>query len=93
MNKPIKKDVNYMQNLVDYSKKNLRKNYTPDSLRWALINQGHSRIEVDKAIIQAQNELVRESTKPATSTQLIQQSQPQIEIEPEQKSWWKRIFG
>ena len=92
MNKPIKKDANYVKNLVDYAKKNLQKGYTPDSLRWALVNQGHSRIEVDKALTMAQSEITRQSM--STSKPQVQQ-QPQIEVrpEPEKQSFWKRMFG
>ena len=40
----------WIDKLTDYIEKNLKKGYTKDSLRWALVNQGYSRIEVDKAL-------------------------------------------
>ena len=43
---------NYMQQLIEYIKNNLKKGYTKDSLKWALINQGHSKLEVEKALKQ-----------------------------------------
>ena len=43
-------DKNYLQQLAEYLKKNLKKGYTKESLKWALVNQGHSKIEVEKAI-------------------------------------------
>ena len=95
MNRPIKKDVNYSKNLVEYARKNIQKGYSIDSLRWALINQGHSRIEVDKALSTAQSEISRESVKSSQSqnqSQNSQQSNMQINVEPE-KSWWQRFFG
>lgn len=96
MNRPIKKDANYMQNLIDYTKRNLNKGYAPDSLRWALINQGHSRIEVDKALAAAQGSIAK-----AVPASRMQPSQPQapsnsvaIHIEPESKQpFWKRWFS
>ena len=89
----IKKDVNYLQNLVDYVKKNLAKGYSLESLKWALINQGHSRIEVDKSIKEAQAELAR--TEPRLKVQpAVFPSEPiQVEVEPEPKSLWKKLFG
>ncbi len=36
--------------LADYVEKNLIKGYTVDSLRFSLINQGYSRISVERAI-------------------------------------------
>jgi len=51
----------YVQQLVEYLRKNLRKGYTMESLRWALINQGHSKLEVDKAIMRLEEELSQEA--------------------------------
>ena len=84
-----------MQNLVDYVKRNLNKGYASDSLRWALINQGHSRIEVDKALTLAQAEVSRErvASRPTASPQ-TSISSPSLQVEPEPKQpFWKRFFG
>lgn len=71
----IFKKKNYMEQLVDYIKKNVKKGYTPDSLRWALISQGHSKIEVEKAIKRAEEELAFEApvlkTKPEIRYEII----------------------
>lgn len=91
MQRPIKKDANYLLTLVEYVKKNLGKGYTLESLKWALISQGHSKLEVDKAIKQAQSELAKQAPilKPSPEVQ-----QPQVHVEPEpQPSFWKRLFG
>lgn len=94
MHRPIKKDANYMQNLIDYVKRNLSKGYSTDSLRWALINQGHSRIEVDKALASAQAEVSRErvASRPAASPQSTPLSSFNVEPEPK-LPFWKRLFG
>ncbi len=42
--------TNYIQQLADYILKNLSKGYTVDSLRFSLINQGYSKISINKAI-------------------------------------------
>lgn len=92
----IKKDGNYIQNLTEYAKRNLKKGYSNDSLRWALINQGHSRIEVDKALSVAQAEVSKEAMVNARKSQEsspLQPSMPAVSVEPEPKSFWKRWFG
>ena len=48
-----------MAQLVEYVKKNIAKGYTLESLRWALINQGHSRVEVNRAIAITNQELAQ----------------------------------
>ena len=42
-----KKD--FIQEIVDYIRKNLKKGYKKESLKWALIQQGYSKMEVEKA--------------------------------------------
>lgn len=84
----MKKDTSYIQELAEYIKKNLKKGYTKESLRWALVNQGHSRLEVEKALRLVDAELA--------SAAPILKTKPEITIEiiPEQKkSFWKRLFG
>jgi len=87
----IKKDKNYVQNLADYVKKNLKKGYTKESLKWALVNQGHSRIEVDKAVRLVDAELASEAP--------ILKTRPEIRVVEfvppvgEKRSLWKRLFG
>ena len=39
----------YLKEIVDYIKKNLKKGYTKDSLKWALVKQGYPRLEVERA--------------------------------------------
>ena len=89
----MRKDKNYLQNLADYIKKNLKKGYTKESLRWALVNQGHSRIEVEKALRLVDAELASEAPvlkiKPEITYENLEQ-QPLVE---ERKSLWQRIFG
>lgn len=89
----IKKDANYMSGLVDYAKKNLQKGYNKDSLKWALVNQGHSKMEVEKALAQAASEVETQRAKQPIS-QPAAAPAIEMQVEPEQpKSFWKRIFG
>ena len=46
----MRKDKNYLQNMAEYIKRNLKKGYTKESLKWALVTQGHSKLEVEKAL-------------------------------------------
>jgi len=84
----------YKRNLVNYIKKNLKKNYTIDSLKWALIGQGYSRTAVESAIEQANKELAEKAPilkdKPKITYQIIDEFNQPIIIK---KSWWKRLLG
>lgn len=77
--------------LTSYIKKNLKKGYTKDSLRWALVNQGYSRMEVEKALQKADEELASEApvlkTKPSIEHKIIP-----IEQE-KKKGFWSKLFG
>ena len=88
----MKKDKNYTQELVEYVKRNLKKGYTKESLKWALINQGHSKIEIERAIKSVDKDLASEApvlkTKPTITYEVISASD-----EEEKKSFWKRLFG
>ncbi len=82
----------YPQQLADYIKRNVTKGYTIDSLRWALVSQGHSRAQVDKAVLLANQQLAAAAPKiekPAGQI-LVEPTQ----IEPEKKrGFWERLFG
>ena len=64
-----------MDELTDYLKKNLRKGYTKESLRWALIKQGYSKLEVDHALAKADELLADEApvlkSKPTIKHEII----------------------
>ena len=83
----------YKRLLVDYFKKNLTKGYTIDSLKWALINQGYSRIAIENAIYRVNKELAEKAPilkeKPIIKYEIIDEKDNPITIK---KSWWKRVF-
>ena len=85
------KKKTYMEELVDYIKNNLKKGYTKESLKWALVNQGHSKMEVDKALKVVDTQLSHEApileTKPTIKYEVVEPKQEQ------KKSFWKRLFG
>jgi hypothetical protein len=88
----MKRDKDYIAELVVYLKKNLKKGYTKDSLRWALVNQGHSKLEVEKAIKKLEEELAANApvlnTKPVITYELVE---PKTQTK-KKKPFWKRFF-
>lgn len=85
--------TNHRKNLVEYFKKNLKKGYTIDSLKWALLGQGYSKTAVERAIEQMNKELARKAPvlkeKPIIKYEIIGENDKPIEIK---KSFWKKIF-
>lgn len=84
----------YKRRLINYFKKNLTKGYTLDSLKFALMTQGYSRVIVESAILQANNELAEKAPvlneKPVIKYEIIDEYDKPITI---RKSWWRRFFG
>jgi hypothetical protein len=78
----------YLKQLVGYIKKNLAKGYPMESLKWALINQGYSRMEVLKAIERANQELALEAPKFKEKPVIKVETEPEVE---EKKSFWSKI--
>ena len=84
----------YKKKIIGYFKKNISKGYTPESLKWALVNQGYSRIVVENALEEANKELAKKAPvlreKPEIKYEVIDEHDRPINIK---RSWWKRIFG
>lgn len=80
--------------LIVYLFNNLKKGYTEESLKWALINQGYSRVLVEAAIKDAHYELSKKAPvleeKPKITYNLIDEFDNPIKISI---PWWKKIFG
>ena len=89
----MRKGENYIAQLGEYIKKNLKKGYTKESLKWALVNQGHSKLEVEKAMQKVEKDLASEApvlkTKPEIKVEVISPDDAVVAKKP----WWKRIFG
>jgi len=84
----------YKNRLTEYFKKNLKKGYTEESLRWALVNQGYSRSIIDSALERTHKELAEEAPilreKPTIKYEVLDENNNPVSIK---KSLWKRIFG
>lgn len=89
----MEKQADYMDEISEYIKKNLKKGYTKDSLKWALIGQGHSKMEVEKAMKKVEIELAKRApilnTRPEIKMEIVEPNNAWIE----KRSWWKRILG
>ena len=88
MYRPKPRESDYIQQLADYFKKNLSKGYTPDSLNWALINQGHSRTEVERALKIANEQLAANAPKMVEKPVIKIETIPEVE---EKKGFFSRI--
>ena len=82
------------EQINDYIMRNLRKGYTSDSLKWALINQGYSRSIIEKSLEETQKEMAKEvpvfKEKPVINYEVLDQDNNLV---PVSKHWWKRILG
>ncbi len=87
------KEPTYIDTLSNRIKANVKKGYNKESLKWALVNQGHSRIEVDKAFRQAEAEITKEAQM-ARQQQASMAPQPMIEPlqEEPKRGFFARLF-
>ena len=76
--------------ITSYIKKNLKKGYTKESLRWALVSQGYSKMEIQRAFERADKELSAEAPILKTKPEIEYKATPIVE---EKKSFWKKWFG
>ena len=86
---------NGRRNLVEYFKKNLKKGYTKESLKWALINQGYSKLIVESSLEEAQKELAEVAPvlkeKPKITYELYDTDNNLVPIKIK-KPFWKKLF-
>lgn len=88
------RQTDYMQQLADYIKKNLSKGYTLDSLKFALQDQGYSRVSIDRAVQLANEQLAKLAPKMIEKPVIKVERIPISEQEEKLKiSWWRRLFG
>ncbi len=84
----------YKENLINHIKKNLKKGYTEEALKWALINQGYVRSIVENAIIEANKQLAQEvpvlKEKPRIKYEVYDKDNKPIKLK---RPWWKKLFG
>ncbi len=80
--------------LALYFKNNLKKGYTMDSLKWALVNQGYSRTFIEEAMREATKQLASEAPvlreKPIITHEIMDENDNAV---PVRASWWRRLLG
>jgi len=86
-------EKDHKKQLVDYIKSNLKKGYKKESLKWALVEQGHSKLEIQRAFEKAEEEISQE--RPVFRN--IQEPKMEI-IDPsisneKKKGFFSRLFG
>jgi hypothetical protein len=86
------KDKNYVDQLSEYIVKNLKKGYTKESLKWALVQQGHAKLEVEKAMKKADEFMAATAPVLETKPEIKYESVPPVVI-PEKLPWYKRMLG
>ena len=86
----MKEDTSF-SHLVDYLDRNIKKGYSLESLKWALINQKHSKTEVEKAI------KIVQARSPPAKREMPKDEQIQILrdeiLMPRKKGFWARLFS
>jgi len=91
------REKTYIEELIDYIKINLKKGYTKESLKWALIEQGNSKREIERAFKKLDQDLAERApilkTKPEITRELFDHADQPINIEPERQSFFGRILG
>jgi len=88
------RELEQRKKLVDYLKRNLKKGYTMEALKWALINQDYSKSLIDRAIEQTNMESAETApvmkAKPKITHHVIDEYDQPVQIK---RSWWDKIFG
>jgi len=84
----MEQQKNLIDQLADHIKKNIAKGYTIDALRFSLMNQGYSRISIEKAIELANQQLAASAPEMKEKPQIIYKIEPEI---PEKKSFFERL--
>jgi|TARA_Y100000310_G_C20598256_1_gene771640 SOS response regulatory protein OraA/RecX len=92
----MERDLSYLAQIKSYIRKNLKKGYTKESLYWALVNQGHSKSEIEKAFKKTEEDLSKDApvlkTKPKITYERIHADNTTEKIDIRKKPIWKRIF-
>lgn len=87
------KEADRKNQLVEYFKKNLAKNYPEDSLKFALMSQGYSRSSIDQALETAHKEIAKTAPmlkeKPVIKYELYNENNEPINVEP--FTFWEKV--
>jgi SOS response regulatory protein OraA/RecX len=93
------RDIDHAKPIVDYLKKNLAKGYKPQNLKWALISEGYSKIEVEKAmrIVEEENEkefkMQELRAKKEMEKQAAELITDEMPVQVEKEGFWSKVKG
>ena len=91
------KKRDYLDEIIDYIKNNLKKGYTKDSLLFALRNQGYSRAIIKKAFEKVDKDLAAtapniKDSKPKITYEIVEPEEHKVKITNHKLPWWNRFF-
>ncbi len=85
--------LDHKRQLIEYFKKNLSKNYTEESLKFALVKQGYSRAAIDQALEQTHKEIAEKAPvlkeKPVIKYEIYNENNEPIKVDP--FNTWEKI--
>jgi len=99
---PEKKDMHvrttpHLRTILDYFEKNLKKGYKVDALRYVLLNQGYSKIEIGEAIkiLEEKTKKDQEARRREEERKLRMQVQQDVKqaTQEQKKGFFGRLFG
>ena len=82
------REIDSIKGLIDYLRRNLKKGYKLDELKWALISQGHSRVSVDKAVRYITD--LQEAQR-ASKVETAQPEVLQMPVQVEEDGFWQKV--
>ena len=82
-----------LDEIMDYLNKNLKKNYSIEDLKWALIRQGYLKSEVEKAVEIMKEKGIKEEKPKQLETPKVEKIEIEEPIVEEKRGFFKRLFG
>lgn len=84
----------YVMQIANYIITNLKKGYSMDSLRFSLMDQGYSRISVEKAIEQANKIMALSAPAMKEKPRIIYKTEPDVSnFSYKKQGFWSKIKG
>ncbi len=87
----------HLRTILDYFEKNLKKGYKVDALKYVLLNQGYSKVEVAEAIkiLEEKSKKEQEAVKKEEERRLKMQVQEEVKqvTQQQKKGFFRRLFG
>lgn len=91
------RETPHLRMILNYFEKNLKKGYKIDALKYVLLNQGYSKVELNEAIkiIEEKSKKDQEFAKKEEEKRLKMQIQEELNqvTEHQKKGFFTRLFG